>query len=668
MKTNKIQSICLLFCIAFLLTLLTNPFAVAGKYPTVADPKGIKTKFPQQLELDEYEKQTGKKLTFNENPMFAEKVKKEELPSVEKRLPEEPLVVMPYENIGRYGGKLRGIAIAYESGTSEILAWRHANIVRFKDDVRTIVPNVAKSWKWSSDYTEITFTLRKGHRWSDGTPFTADDVIFYMDDIILNKEIHKATPGPWGPMGASAEKIDGVTVKFKFNKPFTGLLYYLGGGGSYFDLWAPKHFLKQYHIKYNPNANEDAKKAGYDDWVQQFGVYWNKWKDAIIASPHGLKVPTLESHIMMEEPTTQRRIFIANPYYFKIDTAGNQLPYIDLHHERFLEKQLWPIEIMNGNVDQKSQNMPLDIYPILKENETKGNYSLQLPPGMAGPTFIFNKTAQDPVLRKIYADMRFNYAMSLAVNRDEVNEALFLGLCTPEQALPQMVPFVTEADKKFMTQYDPERANQLLDKMGLKRGPDGIRVRPDGKPLTVLWEYTLQYVWSPEFPALIADHWKAVGINVLTKEVTTQLTRDKQKANTLDITSEWMPPYEPTLLSQPENFVPPYSSAWPIMGMPWLDWRTSGGKSGEEPPGWVKSLWEIADEWVTLVPGSPRYMELGKEMIRLNQENLTVIGTLGNVPLITVVSNRLGNVPKWTVNTYYYGYSYPYRADQWYFK
>jgi len=652
----------------FILSLVISSLATAAQWPTVADPKGIKTEFPQQLELEDYEKQIDKKLAFKENPMFAEKVKKGELPAVEKRLPAEPLVMMPYDEIGRYGGKLRGICIAYESGTSEVMAWRHANIVRFSDDVRTIVPNVAKSWKWNDDYTEITFALRKDHRWSDGAPFTADDVVFYMNDIILNEEIHKATPSPWGSVGASVEKIDAVTFKFKFTKPYTGLLYYLGGAGSYFDPWAPKHFLKQYHIKYNPKADEEAKKNGFDGWVQQFGAYWNKWKDAIVSGPYGMKVPTLESHIMKEELNTQRRIFIANPYYFKIDTAGNQLPYIDLHHERFLEKQLWPLEIMNGNVDQKSQNMPLDIFPTLKENEVKGNYALQLPPGMAGPTFIFNLTAQDPVLRKIYGDVRFRYAMSLAVNRDEVNEALFLGLCTPEQALPANVPFVTEADKKFMVAYDPQGANKLLDEMGLKRGPDGIRLRPDGKQLTVLWEYTLQYVWSPEFPALIADYWRAVGVNVLLKEVNTQLTRDKQKSNTLDITSEWMVPYEPNLLSTPKLFVPPYASAWPIMGLPWMDWKTSGGKSGEEPPDWVKRLWEIADEWVTLVPGSARYMELGRELIKINLDNLVVIGTLGNVPLITVVSNRLRNIPKWTVNSYYYGYAYPYRADQWFFK
>jgi peptide/nickel transport system substrate-binding protein len=607
-------------------------------------------------------------LAFNENPMFAEKVKKGELPPVEERLPKEPFVVTTYDEIGTYGGTLRGISISYESGTSEIMSWRHVNMVRFDDDCSTIVPNVAKEWKWNDDFTEIIFTLREGHRWSDGAPFTVDDVVFWMDDIILNNEIHKATPSPWGSVGSSVEKIDDVTVKFKFDKPFTGLLYYLGGGGSYFVPWAPKHFFEQYHIKYNPNANEEAIKNGFDNWVQQFTSYWNKWKDAIVSSAYGLEVPTLGSHILLKEPTTQRRVFVANPYYFKVDTAGNQLPYIDYHDERFLDKGLWPLEIMNGNVDQKAQNMPLNIYPVLKEDEKKGGYALQLPLGMVGPTFIFNMTDKDPVLRKIYGDVRFRYAMSLAINRDEVNETLFLGLGTPEQALPQNVPYVTEEDRKFMTEYDPARANKLLDEMGLKKGADGVRMRSDGKPLTILWEYTLQYVWSAEFPALIAEYWQNVGVNVLLKEVNTQLCREKQKANTLDITSEWMAPYEPSMISSPQLFVVPYASFWPIMGTPWMDWKTSEGKSGEEPPSWVKRLWEIADEFKTTVPGSERYMELGKEMIALNFENLVVIGTLGEIPLITVVNNRMGNVPEWKVNSTYYGYAYPYQADQWYIK
>jgi len=204
--------------------------------------------------------------------------------------------------------------------------------------------------------------------------------------------------------------------------------------------------------------------------------------------------------------------------------------------------------------------------------------------------------------------------------------------------------------------------------MGLKRGPDSIRTRPDGKPLIVQWEYTLQYVWSDAFPALIASYWQKVGISVVLKKVDTKLTREKQKTNTLDITSEWMSPFEPTLFSTPSTFMPSYSSDWLIMGAPWIDWKSSNGKNGEEPPKWVRNLWEIGDEFSTLIPGSDWYMALGKEIIRINLENLTVIGTLGNVPLITVVSNKLGNVPQWTINTTYYGYAYPYRVDQWYFK
>ncbi len=636
--------------------------------PTVADAMGIKTVFPQQLELADYEKQTGKKLVFKGNPLFSDREKSGELKDVKNRLPAEPLVVLPYGEIGKYGGTLRGMCISYESGTSEVMAWRHANLVRFSDDFKTLVPNVAKAWKWNNDFTEITFTLRKGHRWSDGEPFNADDIVFYINDIILNKEIYKVTPSPWDAAVPSVEKINDVTVKIKFENAFVGLLYYLGGSGSYFDAFAPKHFLKTYHIKYNPNANKEALANGYDNWVSQFGTYWNKWKDAVISGPEGVKIPTLESHILQKVPTTQRRLFIANPYYFKVDTAGNQLPYVDYHYERFLEKQLWPLEIMNGNIDQKAQNMPLDIYTVLKENEKKGKYKLQLPTGQVGPTMIFNKTSDDPVLGKIYSDVRFSYAMSLAINRDEVNESLFLGLGTPEQALPLNVPYVTEKDRKFMTDYNPDKANRLLDEMGLKMGPDGYRLSSDGKPFTILWEYTLQYVWSTDFPALIAEYWKDVGVKVLLKEITTQLTRDKQASNTLDITSEWMAPFEPSMISSPILFLPPYSAHWPILGMPWMDWKASKGASGVKPPAWVLRLWEIADEWITLIPGSARYLELGREIIKINQENLSVIGTLGNIPLITVVSDRLGNAPEWTINTTYFGYSYPYRGDQWFIR
>ncbi len=650
------------------LVLMPGSPAIAGQWPVVTNPKGLTTQFPQQVELDQYEKHLGKKLGFHENPLFSQKVKKGLLPPVEKRLPADPLVLLPYGEIGQYGGTLRGLSLSYESGTSEILSWRHTNFVRFNDDARTIVPNVAKAWKWDEDYAGITFSLRKGHRWSDGAPFTADDVVFWFNDIIMNKELHPEVPSPWGDLDAQIEKIDAATVKFTLNKPYTTLLFYLGGVGSYSDPYAPMHFLKEFHINYNPKANEIAVEKGFKDWTHRFRQYWSKWTDAVVMRPSGLEVPTLESHILKEAPTPVSRKFIANPYYFKVDTAGNQLPYIDYHHERFLERTSWAGEILNGNVDQKSQNLPLDLYPELITNEKKGNFKVQLPLTGSGPAILFNKTHKDPVLREIFLDARFNHAVSLAINREELNQKLFLGLCKPQQALPQNTRFITRADKNFMAGYAPERANALLDEMGLKRGANGIRIRKDGTPLSITWEYTLQYVWSHEFPKLVARYWNDIGIQVVLKEVTTKETRKKQDSNTLDITSEWMSPFEPTLFAMPITFMPPYATAHPIMGKPWVDWKNSQGKFGIKPPEWVFKLWELGQDFVSTIPGTDWYDAVGREIVRINLENLTIIGTLGEVPLVTIVSNRLANTPAWTINSFYYGYTYPFRADQWSFK
>ena len=646
---------------------LTGPSTavVAAGCPTVADAQGIQTAFPQQLELVDFEKQTGAKLAFSESPDIAAQVAAGKLPPVADRLPAEPLVMLPNVDCGKYGGTLRGLARAYESGTSEILSWRQVNMVRYSDDFETVVPNVAKGWEWNDDYTEVTFFLRKGHKFSDGQAFTADDVTFWANDIVNNKEIHKQTPFPWS-LGMRAEKIDETTVKLVFDKPYPAVLQYISGIGSYFTAYANKSFLAPLHIKYNENANEEAIEAGYKGWVDRFGVYWNKWKDAVVATPEGIKVPTLESHVLVDIDT-QRRIYEVNPYYFKVDTSGQQLPYIAKQHERFLDKELWPIEVANGHVDQKSQNMAIPDYPVFKENEAKGNYKVTLPASALGPVLIFNQTHKDPELRAIFGDVRFRQAMSVAIVREELNELIFLGLSEPRQAVP-VAGFVDASDENYLIDFDPDKANALLDDMGLKRGPDGIRLRPDGKPLTILWEFSTQFVFTPEFPALIAGWWNDVGVNTLVKEVTSQALREKGAANNIDIAIEWDEPFEPVLISNVSSMVVPFSDFTPLMGVPWRDWLNSGGTSGEEPPEWAKRLQEIATVWPTVVPGSDQYMKLAREMVKIHKDNLIIIGTVGRIPKPHVISNRLGNVPEYEITNFGYGYGYALRADQWYFK
>jgi peptide/nickel transport system substrate-binding protein len=647
--------------------LAAAPTASASTCASVADPKGLKTAMPQQGDLAEVEAQLGK-LTFKDNPLFAERVKAGQLPTVDKRLPQEPLVVVPYEECGRYGGTLRGLSRALESGSSEFLSWRQVNLVRLADDLSTIVPNVARSWTWSDDRKQITFSLRKGHRWSDGAPFTADDVLFYFDDIIKNKELHPSVPAAWiaGGQPVVAEKIDETTVRLVFAAPYPGLLHYLSTGGSFFAPYAPKHHYARYHAKYNPKAEDEAKAAGAENWVKNFHRIWSKWKDAETIPAHALTRPTLESHILEVETNTQRRIFVANPYYFKVDTAGNQLPYIDRQHERFLNAELSLLAILNGEVDQKAQGVGLENYPVLKENETKGGYRLSLPPGQTASPIGFNITHRDPELRRVFADLRFRQAMSLAINRQEMNETLWFGLGKPSAALPLNVPFVTDADRNHMIKYDPAAANKLLDDMGLKRGAGGIRTRFDGKPLQLLWEYSSQFA-TAGYVQLVQGYWRAVGVDVTFKEITTQLTRQKAKEGGSDIVMEWDIPYEPNLISDVQLFMPPYRDESPLFGAAWREWNNSKGARGEEPPAWAKRLYAMETEWRSVVPGSPRYMELGREMVRINLDNLTIIGTVVDLPGPTVVSRRLANVRDWTVQHYNYARTYPFRADQWYF-
>jgi peptide/nickel transport system substrate-binding protein len=656
---------------AALLTTIPVPnSALAAGCPSVSDPQGIKTTMPYQLDLADYEAQIGRKLTISENPLFADQVASGAVPPVAERIPpEDALVYLPYDDCGSYGGTLRGLSKALESGTSEILSWRQVNLVRLSDDLQTLVPNVAKSWQWNDDFTSLTMTLRKGHKWSDGTPFTSDDVVFYIEDLINNPDLFNSVPAVWTVGGEPIKitKIDDQSFRFDFAAPYPGLLHYLATGGSYFAAYAPKQHYKPYLPKYNPNADADAKAAGFEGWVQRFGLIWHKWKDAENITPHALTRPTLESHLLEVETNTQRRKYVANPYYFKVDTAGNQLPYIGRQHERFLDQELFILSILNGEVDQKAQTVGLSNFSVLKEGEVKGDYYIQMPPGGTGPPIVFNQTIKDLRMRAVYSDVRFRKAMSLAINRAELNDILWFDLGTPEQAIPLGVPFVTDADRNFMIAYDTAAANKLLDEMGMKRGSDGMRLHPDGEAFNILWEYSLQFAGSSEFTTLVREYWMAVGINVTLKEVTSQLTREKATNSTSDINMEWDVPFEPNLISQIDYYIPPYGDIGPLVGVQWREWVNTKGASGEEPPAWAQRLFELSEEWKTVLPGSDRYKKIGREMVRINLDNMVIIGTVGGLPGPTIVSNKLRNVTEWSVQNFNYGRTYPYRADQWYY-
>jgi peptide/nickel transport system substrate-binding protein len=643
----------------------------AGAGPTVADPQGLDLEFANQIDLKEFEAQTGTPLAFTGNPLFADQVSSGDLPEVTGRVPADALVVLPIERIGAYGGTLKGVAGALESGTSEILSWRQVNLVRLDPSDNSIVPDVAKSWEWNADKSQITFTLREGHKWSDGDDFTSDDVVFWVDDIMRNEDLTPAVWGNWTHAGETVKvnKIDDTHFTFIFAEPNPSFLHYLATSGSYFTPWAASHVLKQYHADYNENADAEAKAAGYEDWTLNFKTYYHKWKDAVTATKKGLTVPTLESHILAQASDGTRRDFIANPYYFKVDSAGNQLPYIDRHNERFLEKQIWTLEMISGNVDQKSQNVDLADFPLIKENEARGDYALVLNDGQIGPVLVFNYTIADAGKLFAYSDKRFRQAMSVAINRPELIEQLFLGLANTDQAMPAATQFATDEDRAYMTAFDPDLANSLLDEVGMtQRDSNGFRMTPDGQPFKIFWEYALQFTRSPEFPLLIADYWRAVGIDVLLKEIPTELLRQKENLNELEISMEWDLPFVWNLLAEPTVYSAPWGVSGPVTGVPWVTYWETDGADGVKPPAWVDELRQTAIDFAGTEEGTDENNALGAKLIKLNLDNMVIIGTAGKVPQINVVSNKLANVPAWNLNAYRAGFANSQQADQWAFK
>ena len=361
---------------------------------TVADSMDVPGgKYPQQYELSEFETLANCTMSFSENPDIAElngRIRgNPDLPPLADRLPEEPLVVAPYESIGKYGDTLDLLSNATESGTYDVLNIRHVNLVRVSDDLQTIVPNVAKDWIWNDDFTQLTFFLRKGHRWSDGAPFTAEDVKFWYDNLALDSKVI-ANPRDYVLVAGermTVDVIDAQTVRFNLPSARPGLLAHFAT--SYAQAFQPKHFLGRYHPDLNSDADKLAQEAGFENGLDVIKAYYGNsdWTDTpspLLSSPDKVAnlpadvIPTLESHIYIKD-TTEGRHLVANPYFHQVDTAGNQLPYINEHDEVYVSNnEVRVLKLVNGEVDYKMQSVNLSSAPLLLENREAGDYTIDL--------------------------------------------------------------------------------------------------------------------------------------------------------------------------------------------------------------------------------------------------------------------------------------------------
>jgi len=593
-------------------------------------------------------------VTYNEVPMLRVKVAAGELPPVEKRLPDEPKVVEPVEEIGQYGGTLHTFAI-------NNLPWQDltespevgsAWLLEMTMDGE-IVPDLAKGYELSDDAKSLTLYLRKGAKWSDGYPFTADDVVFMFEDLHWNDKVET-----WNVVQAvrRVKKIDDYTVRFEMEEPFPGILVTLVTWmGSEWISFQPKHYLKKWHIKYNPDANELAKKEGFDNWWECF--HYHHW----YAPATDINKPTMMPW-RFEQFTDTVKVFERNPYFYQVDKEGNQLPYVDRIISTISNVEVYQMKVIAGEADVAVTQTLVENYPLYKENEEKGGYRVAKVPGIAASTgtFFLNQNHPDPFLRGIFQDVRFRQALSLAINREEINNMVFFGLGVPTQAtaLPSCTYFKEEWARAY-AQYNPEEANRLLDEVGLTgRDKDGFRTGPDGKSILLLVERTEVWKIPVTIFELVEEYWKDVGLKVRIKTLSHALFDERCAA--LDhvivahpfVTTGEVANYAGPGRGLPGNKWCPAWAAWLSAdeavrtGRQKLEDFKDGKLPGEEPPEEIKQVNQWARQRGSTRFGSKEYRELSVKIYDFIAENLYSIGTVGLVPQLYIAKKDIGNIPK----------------------
>jgi len=575
---------------------------------------------------------------YQEAPSLAALVADGTLPPVEERVSAEPMVVECIEEVGQYSDDLHRVLTgpADMSGYT-VMTFDGFSRFDYSSGSLKIVPNIVKGWDIEENGALYRFHLRKGMKWSDGEPFTADDVLFWYEDIALNPEMSPVFPG-WLTVGGEPvviEKVDDYTVTFKFARPYGILLEVMGFRGD--AILAPKHYLQQFHPAY-ADADELAakvKEAQFEHWYQLFAN--------LNSAPTNPDLPVLYPWKVETPFPGERMVSVRNPYYWKVDTEGKQLPYFDrLVNDLAENNEVIMMKAIAGEVDLQYRHMGFANFSLLKENEETGDYRVREWVGGPFPCIYVNQSAVDLEQRKVLATREFRHALSYAINRDECNDLFWHGLAIPGHPCGGKGDlFWKEGFGTTAIEYDVEKANQMLDAIGLdKRDGDGYRLRPDGQRLQLLMEAYPSEMGVPAIDifAQVAMYWQEVGIDAQAREIERSLWGQRVMANEMD-----MPAYDIDKILwmlDPGWYVPYGFCYW---GGLFAQWQASGGTAGEEPPTEIKEI----IEWYDMLreePDPEKRLEWGQKILERHNEMIYVIGVCNIDLQPCIVKNDIVNV------------------------
>jgi ABC-type transport system substrate-binding protein len=602
-----------------------------------------------------------------EAPSLAKLVKAGDLPPVAKRLPKEPLVVQPTEKVGVYGGTWNTALLGPADAAWLDRTIGYDNLTRWDPEFSKVVPNVAKSVEPNADGSEYTITLREGMHWSDGEPFTADDLVFANEDVTRND---KLTPVP-PDNPATFEKVDEVTVRVTFERPnglFPEEQAQAGGSGL---VSKPFHYLKTFHEKYNPDIDALVEQEGVADWVELF----NRKGAGIEGTPYNARwmnpdLPTLcPWHIDNALGEGTRLTASRNPYYWKTDPDGSQLPYIDqVRFQVITDPEVMLLRAGNGDFDMHGRhiNEPRN-KPVLARNRQTGDYDFfdTVPASMNNLMIAFNLSHNDPVKREIFQNKDFRIGLSHAINRDELITAVFQGQGEPWQAAPRKESeFYLEKLATQYLAYDVDLANEHLDKAGYaERDGENRRLGPDGEPIQFDVE-TATGLSPTQVDALelIRGYWNEVGITMRIKAEDRALFYTRKEANKHDVAiwggdgglndaildPRWYFPF-----SQESNYA-----------IAWANWYNGDSPAMKPPPATRKQM-ELYDE-LTASPDPATRRDLFMQILEIAADEFYAIGTILPAQGYGIVKNTFHNVPKSMPNAYVYPTPGPTNPEQYY--
>ena len=607
---------------------------------------------------------------YIEPPYFAEKVAAGQLPAVGKRLPQQPALARFNDgdmHPGKHGGTLR-MLMGKGKDIRMMMVYGYARLVGY-DRALNLTADLLERFEVKQQ-REFTFYLRKGHRWSDGVPFTSEAFRYYWQDIINNEDLY-----PFGlpkqllvdGEAPTVEFIDATTVRYTWSKANPYFLPALAAPRPLF-LYAPGHYLRQFHATYL-SADELAdkiKEAGTRNWA---GLHHRKNHPYKNDNP---ELPMLQPWINSTPPPAERFVFVRNPYYHRIDTQGHQLPYIDQVTVHITSSALVAAKTAAGESDLQGRYIRLDNYTFLKAGESRSDFSVRLwRTGRGSQLAIYpNLNSNHPVWRKLVRNKNFRRALSIGINRFEINQVIYSGLAAESNntVLPECILFKPEYQNSW-SYYNPAQANRMLDELGLdKRNQRGLRLMENGETLEIVLHTAGESTEETDILELIGDSWLKLGIKLHTKPSQREVFRQRVFAGEAMMTM-WggIDNGLPTADMSPQEFAPTSQAQlqWPKWGQHY----ESSGKVGEAPdlPA-AAELLDLYHRWSRATTADERTI-MWHKMLDIHRKEVFSIGLASGVPQPIVVHNRLQNVPTaatwgW-LPTSYFGV---YRPDTFWFK